>query len=61
MSIVKVNRSGATHKIYETTAATKQIGTLYNNEMLHGLNSGLGVVHLGIICRKLHSEAAMGQ
>ena len=33
MSIVKVNRSGATHKIYETTAATKQIGTLYNNEM----------------------------
>ncbi len=23
---------------------------------LHGLKSGLGVVHLGIICRKLHSE-----
>lgn len=33
MSIVKVNRSGAQHKIYESNAATTQIGILYNNEM----------------------------
>lgn len=33
MAIVKVNRSGAKHKIYESNAATKEIGTLYNNEM----------------------------
>ncbi len=33
MGIVKVNRSGAQHAIYESNAGTKQIGTLYNNEM----------------------------
>ena len=33
MSIVKVNRSGVSHKIYETNAMVKQIGTLYNNEV----------------------------
>lgn len=33
MSIVKVNRSGVNHKIYETNGALKQIGTLYNNEV----------------------------
>lgn len=35
MAIVKVNRSGKSHKVYLTNAlkADEQIGTIYNNEM----------------------------
>lgn len=53
MSIVKVNRSGATHKIYETTAATKQIGTLYNNEMFTWIEEWPGSSASGYYMQKI--------
>lgn len=36
MAIVKVNRSGKSYPIYKENNADEQIGTLYNNELLHG-------------------------
>ncbi len=60
MSIVKVNRSGATHKIYETTAATKQIGTLYNNEMFTWIEQWPGSSASGYYMQKIAFRGSDG-
>lgn len=60
MSIVKVNRSGAAHKIYETTAAKNQIGTLYNNEMFTWIEEWPGSDASGYYMQKIAFRASDG-
>lgn len=61
MAIVKVNRLGAQHKIYESNAATTQIGTLYNNEMFTWIEEWSGSGASGFYIQAVMFRASDGK
>lgn len=62
MSIVKVNRTGTTHKIYRTNscASDEVIGTLYNNEVFTWTGEWPGSGASGFYVQSIHFRNSGG-
>lgn len=60
MSIVKINCSGKKVPVYESNAGTKQIGTLYNNELFTWVHEWAGGAASGFYMQAIRFRGSDG-